>query len=228
MVRLLNFLRDRFDRIIDAYSDRWRFYHTTEHIRDLISKVKKLSESSVANLGQHDSFSKVFLYLAIFFHDVVYIPTRKDNESNSAIIFDEFLKTANLEGFFFKSDEPLKSTPGRIRQLILMTAKHLSDHGLEHNSLEQIFLDVDMSIVASEWSLYKKYSNEVRQEYIHFSDKDFCQGRSHFLKGLLDVPIFKSDEFGAEFNTQAWDNIKKEIGELESCANSVENQELDL
>lgn len=63
---------DRFERIIDAYSDRWRFYHTTEHIKDLITKIKEYIDG--LKISSELGFSKLFLYLATFFHDIVYIP----------------------------------------------------------------------------------------------------------------------------------------------------------
>ena len=85
-----------------------------------------------------------------------------------------------------------------------------------------------MSIVASEWETYRDYAEAVRQEYSHFNDKDFCSGRSHFLKGLLGVPIFKSEIFGSEVNTKAWENIQRESSELELKLAGIIGQGLDL
>jgi predicted metal-dependent HD superfamily phosphohydrolase len=39
-----------------------------------------------------------------------------------------------------------------------MTATHLSDHGIDKNSIEQVFLDLDMSIVASDEHKYLEYA----------------------------------------------------------------------
>ena len=87
--------------------------------------------------------------------------------------------------------------------------------GLENkNSLEQIFLDLDMSIVGSEPAVYQEYSQNIRKEYSHFSDEDYRKGRSHFLKGIVDKDNFSSDAFQAR-NQVARENIQAEIDALE-------------
>ena len=95
-----------------------------------------------------------------------------------------------------------------------MTATHLSDHGIDKNSIEQVFLDLDMSIVASDEHKYLEYAQQVRQEYIHYKDADFFVGRSGFLKGLVGKDIFKSEIFQG-LNEKAWQNISMEIEILE-------------
>ena len=106
----------------------------------------------------------------------------------------------------------------------MMTANHLSAHQIENNSISQIFLDLDMSIVAADVQRYTAYTQEVRQEYSHYSDKDFAAGRLQFLKGLVGKEIFKSDLF-KELNTPAQLNIQNEIKILEA---QVEQIETDL
>lgn len=104
-----------------------------------------------------------------------------------------------------------------------MTKEHLKERDLGPRSLEQIFLDIDMSILASDSKTYKIYSQNVRQEYIHFEDQDFRKGRGAFLKGLIEkkIRIFKSDLF-EELNEIAWKNIQNEIKELESGNEIIE------
>ena len=79
--------------------------------------------------------------------------------------------------------------------------------------MEQVFLDLDMSIVGSSQQDYKEYSQKVRKEYSHFKDEDFFKGRLAFLETIKGKQIFKSDLF-MELNEQSQKNIEMEIQEL--------------
>ena len=67
-----------FSLLRDFYSQFWRKYHTLNHIYEFI----QVSES--LNYNMEDSLN---FYLAIWFHDVIYVPSRKDNEEVSNCIF---------------------------------------------------------------------------------------------------------------------------------------------
>lgn len=95
-----------------------------------------------------------------------------------------------------------------------MTKNHLKERDLDRNSIQQIFLDLDMSIVASERSAYEVYTKNVRKEYKHFNDEDFVKGRTAFLKGLEGVTIFRSELF-EDMNKIAEENIKWELENIE-------------
>ena len=76
--------------------------------------------------------------LAIFFHDLVYIPMKHPdlltNEEMSAFYFQEFLIETRLTGF------------ENVKEYILATIKHVP----RLNSPEELeFLDIDLSILAS-------------------------------------------------------------------------------
>jgi len=60
-----------FSILRDFYSQFWRKYHTLNHIYEFINVFESL------NLKIEDSLN---FYLAIWFHDVIYVPSRKDNE----------------------------------------------------------------------------------------------------------------------------------------------------
>lgn len=96
-----------------------------------------------------------------------------------------------------------------------MTKTHLKPRELDSESTEQLFLDLDMSILAADREDYDVYTQNVRKEYSHFDDENFVKGRSHFLKGLDGVKIFRSGLF-ADLNQKAEENIKWELGKLEN------------
>src|SRR5262245_56128499 len=70
------------DELMQAYSEPHRQYHTIEHVASLLQLLDKhgrgvLDRNAVA--------------LAILFHDVIYDPTRHDNEHASADLASERL-----------------------------------------------------------------------------------------------------------------------------------------
>lgn len=60
-----------FSLLRDLYSQFWRKYHTLNHIYDFIKTFE------VLEFQLEDSLN---FYLAIWFHDVIYVPSRTDNE----------------------------------------------------------------------------------------------------------------------------------------------------
>ena len=90
------------------------------------------------------------------------------------ILFKEFAKEINLE----------KKIQEKIEKIIILTENHLKVDLEDKNSMEQLFLDLDMSIVGSESEEYLEYSKKVRKEYSHFKDSDFFKGRLAFLESI--------------------------------------------
>lgn len=95
-----------------------------------------------------------------------------------------------------------------------MTKDHLKAREIEQDSLEQIFLDLDMSILATNRPDYELYCQNVRKEYSSYTDDQFRQGRLQFLTKIRDVDIFKSGVF-THLNKPARDNIDWEIQSLQ-------------
>ena len=47
--------------------------------------------------------------------------------------------------------------------------------------LAKMFLDLDLSILASDDDVYDQYAKNIRQEYIHVPEKDYCIGKKKIL-----------------------------------------------
>lgn len=78
--RLIEGVLDDFNipsNILKRYYEEHRFYHTIEHIHDMVGYAQK------HNIVYPD------LILAIVFHDIVYNPQKDDNEEQSAKFFVE-------------------------------------------------------------------------------------------------------------------------------------------
>ena len=73
-------------------------------------------------------------------------------------------------------------------------------------------LDMDLSILGASWSEYERYAQAVRQEYAHISNVDYRVGRIAVLKVLLaHSTLYLTDYYYARLETQARENIKREI-----------------
>lgn len=175
------------------YSEPERVYHTLTHLQQLFRQFEqikyKLQQPSI-------------IALALLYHDVVYDPTRNDNELKSAEyvieVLDQYLSVEQIR---------------RIYNLIIMTADHqLND---EYDSDAAYLLDMDLSILGASWSKYRQYAKAVRQEYRHVADAEYRVGRTEVLKGLLAQPrLYLSDYYYQRLETQARKNIQREITAL--------------
>lgn len=175
------------------YNEPHRHYHNLSHIKALHShfdSVKPFLKNPHA------------VELAIFYHDVIYDPKQSDNEMQSV----KFLQNQLAE--FLP-----KSLLNEVGGLILATQKHtLTD---VENSDMAYFLDMDLAILGSEKAVYQNYAQAIRQEYAHFADNDYRQGRSAVLKAFLQRPkLFFSQVFFDKYENVARQNIQAEIYQL--------------
>lgn len=105
--------------------------------------------------------------------------------------------------------------------LILATITHsLSSseaHGASHKDLT-FFLDIDMSILASEAVDYDTYAANIRKEYRHYGDSAYKSGRTSILRNFLKSNrIYTSEIFkDSGMEERAMSNIKREIDQLAS------------
>lgn len=176
--------------IATRYSEPVRTYHTLSHLQQLFSQFEQVKSS----LKQPSSIA-----LALFYHDIIYDPTKQDNELQSALLFQKIyahtLPSALIE---------------RIYELIMLTATHeLTDH---LDSDAAYLLDMDLSILGTERSDYQRYAQAVRQEYIHVANDGYRSGRIKVLEGLLAHPrLYLTDYYYERLEQQARQNIENEI-----------------
>ena len=180
------------------YNEPQRAYHSLQHIQQLIGQFDQVKN----NLHEPH-----IIALALLYHDVIYEPTRSDNELKSAEYAVE-----SLTGYL--SAEQCQ----HIYALIMMTASHQIDKwsnkakAREEYSDAAYLLDMDLSILGSSWSVYEHYAHAVRQEYAHVSDDDYRVGRMAVLKELLAHPtLYLTDYYYERLEKQARKNIEHEI-----------------
>lgn len=181
-----------WQEIKDYYSHKNRKYHNLTHLENLYNELYLCKEL----IEDWDT-----VLFALFYHDIIYKSTRNDNEEQSAELAAQRLKEINY---------PEDKTE-RCRQMILATKSHLpvSDNDIN------LFTDADLSILGYNWSKYKQYYQQVREEYSFYPDILYNPGRKKVLKHFLSMSfIYKTDFFRTKYEENAKENIRKELTKL--------------
>eukprot|EP00475_Leptophrys_vorax_P033070 TRINITY_DN5170_c0_g2_i1.p1 TRINITY_DN5170_c0_g2~~TRINITY_DN5170_c0_g2_i1.p1 ORF type:complete len:349 (+),score=88.48 TRINITY_DN5170_c0_g2_i1:558-1604(+) len=191
-------------KIKQLYSEPQRYYHTLFHIESLIKQYDQFE----GKLG----FPEI-VQLSIWFHDVVYQPTRTDNEEQSVLVFQEFCnESKNQDSFLALSVEDfILSTISHKPSLIKSQAACSEDD--KSRLLESLyyFLDFDLSILGADQSEYLAYADAIRREYGHYSQEDFKSGRRKVLEKLMETQLFFSADYRESHNATALANMTHEI-----------------
>jgi predicted metal-dependent HD superfamily phosphohydrolase len=173
--------------LLMTYGDLRRHYHGLGHIEQMLN----LADEYRASIKHWDSF-----YFAVWFHDFIQ-QAKGDNEGLSADIAAEFLMQLKV---------PVKVIE-KCRKLIVAT----KDHGYQSDSDTQLFIDIDLSILAADRALYKSYAYKCRKEY-SLPDFVYRFGRKRFLNGMLAREfIFSSGVFREQKEKIARKNIQWEL-----------------
>ncbi|VXB85478.1 conserved hypothetical protein [Flavobacterium sp. 9AF] len=172
------------------YSSKNRKYHNLTHISNMVL----LYETYKERLNHKNEV----LY-ALFYHDIIYKITRKDNEIESAKFAIQLL--------------PKITTANRnlIYNMICATQLH------KHNIVEDInwLIDFDLHILASDWENYQVYFQQIRKEYKIYPNLLYNPGRKKALEHFLENDfIFQTNEFRIKYDAKARENIQKEINQL--------------
>jgi hypothetical protein len=64
-----------FSKIRDFYCQSWRKYHSINHILNFIKSFDSLNKENKEFIKD-----KISVFYAIIFHDIIYTPSRNDNE----------------------------------------------------------------------------------------------------------------------------------------------------
>jgi predicted metal-dependent HD superfamily phosphohydrolase len=183
-----------------SYDSPWRFYHAWSHIA-----------ACVAQFVEQKFDNPRAVLMALLYHDAVYVPGDKDNETRSAELAERMLR--------YRSSVP-ESERRSISRMILLTANHHSaDHRLTAD--EAKLIDIDLGILGQAWPVYQEYMRGVRKEYCPAVTTDFQYriGRRAFLEKVLrQERIFMTDEMARRLEVRARFNIGREMDLLKAEA----------
>lgn len=171
------------------YSNTSRTYHTLTHLENLFEQLNEVK----SHINNWDT-----ILFTMFYHDVIYSPSRNDNEEQSAEVARKQLQSLSV---------PQEMISKCIQQII--TTK---SHSISTDNDTNIFTDADLSILGQDWEVYSEYSKQIRKEYSIYSDSEYNLGRKNVIKHFLDMEnIFKSDIFRVKYENPARRNLLREM-----------------
>lgn len=177
------------ERLVAAHSEPHRHYHTVDHIEAVLRHLRTLDAMNITTA------------FAAFYHDLVYDPTRSDNEEKSALLAAASLTAMRVP------------QAGDVAAIIRATAAHELTNDLPPDAAS--FLDADLAILGQRPAIYHAYTLAVRAEYIHMPDADFRAGRAAVLHSFADRPTLFFTAAGHDlWEAQARANIARELEAL--------------
>lgn len=180
-------------RLLDAYREPQRRYHTLQHLAECLAHlgpVRDLARSA----GEVE--------LALWFHDAVYDVRGHDNEARSAAWARDELLAAGLA-----------DAAGRVHDLVMAT-RHAARPETPDATL---LVDIDLAILGVPAERFAQYEAQIRSEYAWVEEATFRSRRREVLTGFLARPtIYGTAHFQALLEAAARANLQRSIERLEA------------
>ena len=181
-----------WEEIKESYTAKKRHYHNLTHLKYMADHAMKYQN----NLSDLDT-----VLFSIFYHDIVYDATHKDNEQKSADIAHKRLSQLRVP-----TDKITK-----CHAQIVATQNHILSSDSDTNYL----LDFDLAILGESPNVYQEYTRNIRKEYAIYPGFLYKRGRKKVLQSFLAMDrIFKTDVFYEGYEQPARDNLKSELQSL--------------
>jgi predicted metal-dependent HD superfamily phosphohydrolase len=191
-IRHINEEELTYEMLVTLYGHPPRAYHNIEHVRHCLKgfdEVRLLAED------------RDCVEMALWLHDCVFIPERSDNEACSA-------ETAGVVAGLLGC--PAEFT-ARMRELILVT-RHSEAPGRGDPAL---VADIDLEILSAPEPEYEAYRRAIREEFSFADDVMFRNGRSAFLRRMLEREhIYATAWFREHHEERARENMSRELESL--------------
>lgn len=172
-----------------------RPYHNLDHLNEMLSHLQR-RDATVIN-------DPAIFALSLVYHDIIYKPTRSDNEARSAASATELLRQANVAS----------SRIDRCHQLIMATKAHLPSP--DDDGDEALLIDLDLAVLARDPEDYDKYTTAVRREFWMLPGFVFRRGRTKALTVFLDRGHLYHTDYGREhYEAPARENLWRELRKL--------------
>jgi predicted metal-dependent HD superfamily phosphohydrolase len=174
--------------IEQRHSESHRAYHDLTHLVELAGWFKTIQ----AEIGWNDPIA---VYLALLYHDIVYIVGRQDNEAASADLLRKHGPTANLD---------------LACAIIEATANHgkLTRSDVEHDTA--YFLDADTAVLGAGPQRFAEYDAGVAAEYqTAIPGPLYKAGRREFFRKMLATKrLYLTDWFHQRLDATARKNLR--------------------
>lgn len=178
--------------------DEGRAYHNWSHIEAMLA----LFEEYRALVNDTDVFET-----KIVGHDVIYDSRRHDNELLSAKMTVKWIAEVANPRQLDATEKGIEASATHVVPVGLPRAV-ASDIGL--------FLDMDLSILGSDETTFKRYDEAIREEYSWATDEQWKVGRAAVMKKFLTRPsIYVTPPLKERFEEPARRNMTQLIEKLE-------------
>lgn len=184
--------------LADQYQAKGRHYHNLHHLEKMFSE-----------LGNYPIpiYDQDALLLSIFYHDIIYNPSRKDNEVKSAETLQKLLLALGIEPL--EKYETNTSLVKKTYAQIVATKDHLIPVENDDPDLG-VLLDIDLAILGSDPEQYQAYTTAIRQEYRRYPDLLYYPARRKAMRKFLARPsIYHTAFFRSKYEVKARKNIER-------------------
>jgi predicted metal-dependent HD superfamily phosphohydrolase len=181
-----------FHVVESLYAHPERHYHTLDHVAACLAHLDAFR--------RHAEDPDAVEY-ALFLHDAVYVPRRKDNEARSAAV-------AAMLADHLGARAGLADAAAR---LIAATAHaHPPDAASDPDAA--LIVDLDLSILAADAERYDDYAVAIRREHSYADDAAYRVGRCAFLRSMLSrSKVYGTAVVREKFESAARRNLKIEL-----------------
>lgn len=177
--------------IFSLYSTEYRKYHSVCHLEHIFSFAKS-----------NNVFLSSKQKIAILFHDIIYVPGRKDNESLSAQFCESLLTP-------FIPADTLKSITNIVRD----TSEHFNVNPKFSENESRLVLDLDISSMSLDYENFLKWNKLVEEEFAPFGFNDISKRIQFFDMFLSKEKIVQSIQM-SWMEAPIRENLKRYIKEL--------------
>ena len=187
------------DELKRRYGEPQRHYHTWDHIE--------------ASLGHYQTMvdrlnDPIATLWALYWHDAIYNPQAGDNEDKSADLLQDMAPSGLPDASRLRADA-----------IIRATKQHLIPDGLSlaDRADMELFLDIDLSILATSDRVFDRYEKQIRHEYAFVPEPIYVQARNGILKGFLNRDrVYFSEVFHEQWEAPARANLIRSIDTLDA------------
>ncbi|MCX5376828.1 hypothetical protein [Streptomyces sp. NBC_00091] len=181
------------DRLLAAWAEPQRQYHTTAHLADVLARIDVLAAHAA---------DPAAVELAAWFHDAVYRPDRSENEERSAALAERALPELGVDA----------ARTAEVARLVRLTVTHDPAPG---DTNGEALCDADLAVLAGAPQAYAAYVAAVRAEYGFVPDEAFRTGRAAVLRQLLALPrLYRTPYGAAHWEAPARRNLAEELTTL--------------
>ncbi|MEU7065417.1 hypothetical protein [Streptomyces sp. NPDC046161] len=181
------------DRLLAAWAEPQRRYHTTAHLADVLARIDVLAPHAQ---------DPAAVELAAWFHDAVYRPDRSENEERSAALAERALPELGIDA----------ARTAEVARLVRLTVTHDPAPG---DTNGEVLCDADLAVLAGSPDAYAAYVAAVRAEYGFVPDDAFRDGRAAVLRQLIGLPrLFRTPYGTAHWEATARRNLAAELAAL--------------